>query len=581
MFCQILTKSNRKNTDFCVVIIGVGPRGTYALERIIELGKQQVSNKSVEIILIEPESLGAGLIYNEKQPDFFLMNTIAEQVTAFPDSDTPLTKRPTLAEWLNSQKILTREQYSTRKDHGLYLSWVINSIIKQCPKAWSIKHIKQKAIDIENCETGKYIKLDSGEIIFANSILITSGNISSVEEKPIFKEHNDRLITKIFHKPYPTDSYVNSIIPENSVGIIGLGLTFIDVCLALTIGKGGQFKEKKDGTYQYIASGHEPKIFAWSRSGLPLRGKAVNQKLSQFQYTPRFLTVELIKKLKSTFGQLNFQRHLFPYLLVEMEKEFHTIAEKHNLNLKFPSWSNLINPLNKSHFISTDEFKNSLVKFLHQEIIECEKGNQTSPIKAACETLREVRDLLRYAIEYCGLEAASQHWVDKYFMSNYNFLCVGPPAFRLKEILALINAGVLNISFGPKPKLHIKNNYAHIRSTKFRENVECKLDVVINAKITPEKSILLKNLLNKKLIRQHQNQTQSFLYSLPTIEVSPNGFVIDKNGKEDIQLAACGPVAEGALWFTQVAARPYVNSRAIRDAQSWANSVINLIQQTT
>ena len=74
-----------------------------------------------------------------------------------------------------------------------------------------------------------------------------------------------------------------------------------------------------------------------------------------------------------------------------------------------------------------------------------------SPVKAAQEVLRILRDQLRSVIEFGGLSLES--YID--FQSNVrgriNRLEAGPPPLRSQQLLALLDAGVARFPLGPNP----------------------------------------------------------------------------------------------------------------------------------
>ncbi|MGE5830040.1 MAG: FAD/NAD(P)-binding protein, partial [Micromonosporaceae bacterium] len=59
-----------------IAVIGVGPRGLSAFERIVS--HAQRGGPSVEVLLIEPGPLGSGT-HGTNHPDYVLLNTIAAQ----------------------------------------------------------------------------------------------------------------------------------------------------------------------------------------------------------------------------------------------------------------------------------------------------------------------------------------------------------------------------------------------------------------------------------------------------------------------------------------------------------------------
>ncbi len=72
-------------------------------------------------------------------------------------------------------------------------------------------------------------------------------------------------------------------------------------------------------------------------------------------------------------------------------------------------------------------------------------------MKAAQEVTRILRDQMRAVIEYGGL--SMQSFID--FQSNVrgriNRIEAGPPPLRSQQLLALLDAGMVKIPFGPHP----------------------------------------------------------------------------------------------------------------------------------
>lgn len=67
-----------------IAIIGVGPRGLGILERLLAIYKGFPDSGKIEILLIDPNQMGAG-VHSTKQPDHLLVNTVACQITMFGD----------------------------------------------------------------------------------------------------------------------------------------------------------------------------------------------------------------------------------------------------------------------------------------------------------------------------------------------------------------------------------------------------------------------------------------------------------------------------------------------------------------
>jgi hypothetical protein len=85
------------------------------------------------------------------------------------------------------------------------------------------------------------------------------------------------------------------------------------------------------------------------------------------------------------------------------------------------------------------------------DIAQAARGFEDSPFKAATETAREVRDIIRYAIEFGGLTDASLDHFYGYHVEAINRLVIGPETARAGNLLALLRSGVVSLPLGPDP----------------------------------------------------------------------------------------------------------------------------------
>jgi hypothetical protein len=71
----------------------------------------------------------------------------------------------------------------------------------------------------------------------------------------------------------------------------------------------------------------------------------------------------------------------------------------------------------------------------------------------------------------------------------------------------------------------------------------------------------------------YENALNGTVFRPGGIAVTKSYKVIDKNARSHDNLFAVGAITEGCTWYSQVLARPYVNSRSMRDAASIAQSI--------
>jgi len=251
--------------------------------------------------------------------------------------------------------------------------------------------------------------------------------------------------------PYPLDKELTpeAVPPGSVVGVLGLGLTAIDVFLFLTEGRGGRFERSSDSGFAYIPSGQEPtSVIGVGPSGMLPSCRPDNLKVgrSELQHRGVFLTTEAIDRLRESAGvpmdlygeavrQLDFDSQVFPLVILEMAyvyyrtllgelfaKELQRATNRvyrEFLNdppssqstgiaqllqpvndcfdaavksgLKAISaedrfdWQAILNPLPEEEPCSGERWRDQTIEVLRRDIANATEGNIHNPVKAACD----------------------------------------------------------------------------------------------------------------------------------------------------------------------------------------------------
>lgn len=279
-----------------IAIIGGGPRALWALEELIRQAQERSSHRApgpLQIDVWEPHTPGAGRVYRWDQPGYFRLNVRAGAVA---------TGMGPLTQWLSSP-----EHFPPRRDVGRYLAESWQHALGQLPDGWRVRHLRAWASDVI-CEGGSDGGRDGdhdgdrdgdrdGSVLVAGVLCepATTEGEAEGQCRPSLpqaggelRETYDDVLISIGHgdtwpgalRPgasgVPVYSVyeragvptLDSIAPGATVGVRGAALTFVDACLALSIGRGGEFHRAEDGHLRYRPSGREPaKIIPASRSG--------------------------------------------------------------------------------------------------------------------------------------------------------------------------------------------------------------------------------------------------------------------------------------------------------------------------
>jgi len=602
-----------------VAIIGAGPRGLSIIERLTALYHNFPDTGNIDVLLIDPNLPGMG-VHGIQQPDHLLVNTVACQITLFGDETIknvgPIRTGPNFYQWVIKQgyrnlggafiqaspsegEEINENDYLPRRLLGEYLAWGYQEFTRTLPPGMHIQEIRQRSVDLCIHDNGKTdIILAGGERYSADFIYLTTGhskNMKSLDDHHLqFFTVTNRLKNGLLHyyaDPYPV-SVLDNISPEARVLVQGIGLTAYDVLSQLTYGRGGSFK-KADGRLRYIASGREPRVSIFSRHALPFSSRAQNQKGISEQYKPSFFTFDKLRdiRMQNTMAEgspkLDFETQVLPLLLKEMSYVYRCTLDGcwHDAELYKATNEDtqiieaLLYPHRDTTFSSLNHYTKFFIAHLEKDLQAAKSGNVKGPVKAATDVLRDVRDILRAAIDFGGLTAASHKRFIEHFTPIFNRISVGPPMQRNLELQALMDAGIVTLAGGPSSTLVLNSRTGHFEvHTKFT-NEQCiiKGDVLIKAKIDhfsilEDETPLIRNLVAQGIFRPFINEE----YHVGGIDIDQKQHPINSKGQVLNTIWILGNPAEGPNFYTYVLARPRVNSRLIQDA---GRCVIDMYQQ--
>jgi len=588
-----------------VVIVGAGPRGLCVFERITKIYEESGMREGLEVVWIDPGENGQG-VHSSRQPQHMLSNTIAGHISIFP-GDTVVGGGParsgwSLLEWANAQGYrnidgcyhkapsavgspVGEEDYVPRGILGEYLTWAYGHLVDNLPAGLSVRHYKNTAVDIIRIQDDLLeVVLDSGYFLHVNYVFLTTGHGQNMpdEDDHRFSEfvvensvHNPYL--RYFRNPYPVEQ-LKLISQDATVAIQGLGLCAHDVIAELTVGRGGTFVRDPHGL-RYLPSGREPRIVVFSRSGLPYIGR---EKGVDAHYEPQFFTRTAIDELRRralqerASKQLDFEVELWPLLVQEMCFVYH-LAEVQVRPHQGDSSScpecrravmGLLYPLRAARFGSLSDFTATVKAYLKWDIQQVALEGCVRPCQAATDLLRDMRRVLRYAIDFSGLTPESHRQVMEEYWPLLSRLSAGPPKHRNTELLALLEAGIVAWAGGPYATVYEDSSqWTFVVESAFQGRTErtCS-DVFIKARIDsfyPERdaSSLVKSLLRSGMITPYLNGD----YHPGGIAITENHNPVTVSGKVVKNIWALGNIVEGPNFFTHILPQT-VSSGVIRDA---------------
>ncbi|GLZ35013.1 hypothetical protein Lesp02_72000 [Lentzea sp. NBRC 105346] len=584
-----------------ICIIGAGPRGTSVLERICA----NRSEPGVEVHLIDPYPPGAGSVWRTDQSGHLLMNTVASQVSLFTDDSVdcegPIVTGPSLYEWAYPE--LGPDEYPTRAMYGRYLEWVFARLVAQD----DVKVVVHQgtAVTLTDQPDGRQsVTLRSGSTVDdldAVVLALGHGPVVLTEQERGLRDFADRHGLRYLPPSNPADVDLSRIEPGERVALRGMGLNFFDYLALLTEGRGGRFTPGPSGLV-YHPSGREPVLFAGSRRGVPHHARGENQKGAAGRHHPRFLTPEVVERLRAR-GGIRFMRDIWPLVDKEVRSVYYEtlvgrpdFARRHRMLLhagrddrdllaeygvtELWDWSRVAKPHGDMHFADHADFHRWLLEYLRNDAQEARLGNVDSPLKAALDVLRDLRNEIRLAVDHGGITGASyRDELARWYTPLNAFLSIGPPLRRIEEMVALLEAGVLRV-VGPGMRVRTGDAAFQVDAASVPAP-PVSVTTLIEARIPDIDLSRSTNPLLRYLLATGQCST----YRIPDEGADPfdsGGLavterpyrMIDAAGRVHPNRFAYGVPTEYVHWVTAAGIRPGVGSVTLEDSDAIARAVL-------
>ncbi|WP_172387724.1 FAD/NAD(P)-binding domain-containing protein [Streptomyces sp. MNP-20] len=627
-----------------LAIVGAGPRGLSVLERTLA-GARTLATRPLTVHVIDPFPPGAGAVWRTDQPAHLLMNTVASQVTVFTDASVrmkgPLVHGPSLYQWarslprsrtvhpawvLEQARTLRPDAYPTRAFYGHYLRWAFAHIVSRAPAHTSVRTHATRATALE--DTGPHphgpqtLRLADGTVLTGlDAVVLAQGHtpVRPTAAESGLAAYAARHQLRYLAPANPADLDLSAIAPGETVLLRGLGLNFFDHMALFTLGRGGTF-HRRQGRLAYRPSGREPRLVAGSRRGVPYHARGENEKGAFGRHTPRLLTAERIARLRRQ-QPLDFAAQLWPLIATEVEAVYYRtllaaegrpragreLAERY---LAAPSpqaraslldthhvaagrrwdWEQIAKPYKETSFTGPGDFTAWLLAHLRRDVDQARQGNLSGPVKAALDVLRDLRNEIRQVVDHGGLSADSHREdLERWYTPLNAYLSIGPPASRIEEMAALIEAGVLDV-IGPEvdirpaqgpdgPVFAATSAAVPGRPVTARTLIEARLpDGDLHRTADP----LLRHLLVSGQARLHTLTGPHGDYETGGLAVTARPYhLIDSAGRAHPRRFAYGVPTEAVHWATAAGIRPGVDSVILGDADAIARSLLALPAHST
>ncbi|MFR9788590.1 FAD/NAD(P)-binding protein [Streptomyces sp. MB22_4] len=623
-----------RTIDICIV--GAGPRGTVALERVCANAPSLSPGQDVHVHVVDPYPAGGGRVWKFDQPRELLMNTVAGDVTVFTDQtvtcDGPLTPGPTQYQWARmvadgrvtdvsdeakaEAAQMEAWSYASRAFQGEYLGWAFRHIVDRAPAEVSVSVHRTRAVSVTESADGRQeVRLEGEDLpLRVDAVVLAQGHydVAPTAREQELVDFAARHGLHYVAPDSPAEADLSWVRAGEPVILRGLGLNFYDYMILLSEGRGGHFVTDGD-TLRYLPSGQEPVMYAGSGRGMPYRARAEIKQEVVPRYKPDFITATEIAELRlgAGTGRTDFRRDLFPLVAKEVAWVYYrallrdTAPEAHaRLVAEFPGldwgsprmerlieelvpdpelrfdWQRLDRPADGLGFADQAAFRDWITGQLAEDLRHSRLGPERSAVKAAAAVMRDLREEVRAVISHRGISGASyRDHIDRWFSGLNNYAASGPPATRVAQLLALVRAGVVE-PLGPRMRVSAEDGVFRASSpdvpgTEVRATalVEAHLPLTDVRRATDP---LLASLRAAGECRAHFiPDADGAGYETGGLDVTESTFqVVRGDGTPHPARFSYGPPVESVQWVTAIGARPHVNSRTLLQGDSIARSCL-------
>ncbi|MFJ2963071.1 FAD/NAD(P)-binding protein [Streptomyces collinus] len=238
-------------------------------------------------------------------------------------------------------------------------------------------------------------------------------------------------------------------------------------------------------------------------------------------------------------------------------------------------WERISRPYAGRDVAHPVRWRDWLLAHLREDAAQAALGNVHGPLKAALDVLRDLRNELRLIVDHGGLAGASRRdHLDRWYTPLNAFLSIGPPRRRIEELVALIEAGVVEV-LGPRLRVTEEDGAWAAHSPDVPGSA-VRVRTLIEARL-PEPDLrdtadaLLAGLLRSGRCRPHTVDG----YETGGLDVTSRPYrLMDRQGVAHTRLFAFGVPTEGVHWVTAAGARPGVDSVTLSDADAVARAVL-------
>ncbi|MGP3968231.1 FAD/NAD(P)-binding protein [Streptomyces sp. 6N223] len=637
-----MTAPGAERATFDVVVVGGGPRAVAVVERLT--ARHRTTAPPVRVALVDRTEVGAGATWRTDQSPLLLNNTYSAHTTIYTDDSTPMTgpvtPGPDLITWaLESNPPPDRPawvaeeaeglrpwSYPTRRIQGVYYR-------EQLARAEGtgrvvVTPVVGTAVDLDPVADGsRTVRLANGRRLNGRVVVLAQGMIQA-KRSPRVRSlvAAARRHGLVYIEPgMPAERDWDRVPAGETALVTGLGANFFDVVALLTEGRGGRFEPAGDparpARLRYLPSGREPHLVAGSRRGLPYRSKAIYPSGFPPRYEPRLATRAWFERFGRTAAvpRQDFRRDVWLQLAREFAWAHLSTLLAHHPDAVVPG-SGERQLLDRLRAAAGDDEVDDVIAStvtsarwtLHvarldrpsspgpvdpqtwqmwvrhhvEDELDAMHAPLTHPRNTVNRAMAALRGPVRELVTSGALDGASVvRDIDGWFTPLGLALASGPPPHRTAQVLALIDAGVLELLGEDTAVTYEEGAFAGRSAVRRNAPVRARTFVetrMSKGVVTDTDDPLLDSLLRSGRARLHCWPTDHGPpVSSGTLDVTPDDFhLLDANGVADARVIVLGIPAEAVQPGSAIGATPGTPSPLLAGADRAAAQILAALRDT-
>ncbi|ROO85789.1 FAD-NAD(P)-binding protein [Actinocorallia herbida] len=466
-----------------IAIVGAGPAGVLVLERICANAPELAAGRPITIHMVDPYPPGGGRVWRGAQSALLWMNSTAAGVSMFTDEtvvmEGPVRAGPSLAEWAaeGTDAEVTEKTFVARPVQSEYLGWCYRRFVETAPPGVVVREHAARAVDLTEADGRQRLRLEGRATpLTVDLVVLAQGHLDAEPGGEEAKLAAYAAAHGLTYLPphYAADIDLGLLGAGEPVLVRGMGLSFMDLAVLVTEGRGGTYAETPDGLV-YRPSGREPVLWATSRRGVPYRAKPTITLKGPRPEGPRYLTPEAVAALHADRGPLSLDDDLAPVVARELAwHHYHELFLGHpdRVALPWPEFQDrlataegadldaltaeavpdpsdrfdlptLLDPLGAEEFADLAALRRRLLDHIDADVRRSADPAR-SPDLALVQGMLTVFLALGRA-QADGLLSARTEAVELGVWAQrvFSYRASGPPPRRLRELAALTDAGVV------------------------------------------------------------------------------------------------------------------------------------------